>query len=367
MIDILLIDDNRNFCLGLAANLRKAGYKVTVISDSREGINLAQSMRPGLILCDLIMPAPDGMEVKRILNGDASTANIPFVFLSSSAAPDVKSSGLQIGADDYIIKSVDIVELIARIQAILKRKAKIDFLAHQEVQQILENLSTTLPVHTSHHFRTNLGVLLLSLEMLAKENAPAELYLDFARNSAYKIKSGMETLIWLNEYDMGRYERIGSQIDLENAFTMPINELMERWGAKKLKLDLSVEKDLILFAPVRPFTQAVVHLIDNACKFSPDGGLIQVRLVSRGAKEVIFTVEDQGIGIPLEMREAIFERFFQIPGEGGLPENHGMGLGLFMARAFARTRDGDVHILNAVDGCKVQMILKNKPTRHLQP
>ncbi|MCX6078447.1 MAG: hybrid sensor histidine kinase/response regulator [Chloroflexi bacterium] len=360
MADLLLIDDNPNFRLGLAANLRKAGFSVAVAADGTEGIKLANEIHPGLILCDLKMPSPDGMEIKRILNEGKATEGIPFVFLSALSAPAIKSSGLSIGAEDYITKPVDIVELIARIQAILKRRERADLLARQEVRQLLDNLSTSLPIHTSHHFRTYLGVLLLSLEMIAKNQSPTDQYLEYARNSAYRMKIWMETLIWMNEYDLGRFPTVGEQVDLEYSFLIPIKEVFDIWHDKNLRLDFKLDNGLTIFTPARVFTQVVCHLVDNACKFSPEGGLVQVILQANGSAGCTLTIVDQGPGIPADKRETVFERFSQMPYDQGLPENHGMGLGLFMARSFARTQDGDVKILESDSGCNVQMVLKNK-------
>ena len=367
MADLLLIDDNPNFRLGLAANLRKAGFSVAVAADGTEGIKLANEIHPGLILCDLKMPSPDGMEIKRILNEGKATEGIPFVFLSALSAPAIKSSGLSIGAEDYITKPVDIVELIARIQAILKRRERADLLARQEVRQLLDNLSTSLPIHTSHHFRTYLGVLLLSLEMIAKNQSPTDQYLEYARNSAYRMKIWMETLIWMNEYDLGRFPTVGEQVDLEYSFLIPIKEVFDIWHDKNLRLDFKLDNGLTIFTPARVFTQVVCHLVDNACKFSPAGGLVQVLLQANGSDGCTMLITDQGPGIPAEMRETVFERSSQMAGSGGLPENHGMGLGLFMARSFARTQDGDVKIVQAAAGCKIQMTLTNKPYRFSSP
>jgi signal transduction histidine kinase len=299
------------------------------------------------------------MEIKRMLNAEKTTADIPFVFLSAAADPALKTSGLSLGAEDYITKSVDILELIARIQAILRRKEKVDLQARQEFQQILENLSSSLPVHTSHYFRATMGVLLLSLEMLAKKQAPTGQYLLYARNSAYRMKAWMETLIWLNEFDLGKSAISGEQLDLEYSFILPIKEVFDLWVEKMLQLNFKIDEGLTLHTPARAFTLAVCHLIDNACKFSPPGGLIQVCLQSDGFGENILTVEDQGPGIPLEMRATVFERFSQLADEQSLPENHGLGLGLFMARSFARSQGGEVCIFDSAPGCGVQMTLMN--------
>ena len=119
MPDILLIDDNKNYSFGLAGNLRKAGFNVVTAHNGQDGIKLANQSHPDLILCDVKMPEMDGMEIKEILNKESSTASIPFVFLSALSAASIKSSGLEMGADDYITKSVDLLELITRIKVCL--------------------------------------------------------------------------------------------------------------------------------------------------------------------------------------------------------------------------------------------------------
>lgn len=124
MTNILLIDDNRNFRLGLAANLRKKGYTVTISSNGNEGIEIAKQLLPEVILSDIRMPTLDGFEVKFALNSDSITAKIPFIFISALSESDIKCRGLQIGAEDYITKPIEISELDARIQSILRKKRK---------------------------------------------------------------------------------------------------------------------------------------------------------------------------------------------------------------------------------------------------
>ena len=124
---------------------------------------------------------------------------------------------------------------------------------------------------------------------------------------------------------------------------------------------MKIDDGVIVNSPARSFTQAVCHLIDNACKFSPEGGLVKINLEANGHNGTKMTVQDQGPGIPREMREIVFDRFFQLQEKDALPENHGMGLGLFMARSFARTLEGDVHILDSDLGCTIQLRLKNRP------
>lgn len=359
MTSILLIDDNHYFQQGLARNLRRAGFNVTVASDGNEGIKIAKDIFPELILCDMKMPVLDGVDVKRALNDDVNTADIPFIFLSALSAPTLKCKGLLSGADDYVCKPFDLEELIVRIQVVIRRETRTKQRSRKDVLQLLENLESSLPIHTSHLFRTQLGIILLSLEMLQQKGDSPEKYLEYAVSSVIRTRMLVETLIWLNEYDLGRYETLGLQLDREERFILPVKEILQVWKEKDLKLDLQLER-FALVAPSHSFTLAVCHLVDNACKYSPEGGLIRIYLQSDLGGGCILTIEDQGNGIPAQMRELVFDRFYQIPNELESPENQGLGLGLYMARSFARARGGDVRIMDWNDGCKVQMSIKQK-------
>ena len=229
------------------------------------------------------------------------------------------------------------------------------------IAQLSDNLSISLPINTSHHFRTYLGILIFSLEMLSKKQTSDDRHLVNARNSAYRIRTWMETLIWLNEFDLGVYATMSEQLDLEASFSLPIQEVLSIWHDKKLQIDLQIDYGIVVSAPAHSFTQAVRHLMDNACKFSPIGGLIRVHLQANGLTGSVLTIQDQGPGIPKEMRKVVFDRFFQSQGYDELPENHGMGLGLSMAQSFAKSQAGDVQILESDSGCQVQMTLRNFP------
>ena len=357
MTSILLIDDNRNFQLGLAANLRREGFEVMTASNGEDGIKLASEALPALILCDLKMPVPDGMAVKRQLEAEPVTADIPFIFLTALDSLDNKINGLSAGAEDYITKPVDLNELVARIHAVLRRKEKADLKAKQEVLELLENLKNTLPLHTSHLFRTYVGILLLSLEMIKKQVPNQEQSLRIAYESTFRIKKLINDLIWLNELDLGRLSTYAEQVNLDLSFKLPVCELVETWKSKDLQMEMTVEPGVLVIAPLQHFTQSILHLVDNACKFSPTGGLIKIHLASNGLGGCVLTVEDQGPGIPIPLREVVFKRFYQVPNEDNLPQNHGLGLGLYLAKSFAESQGGDVQIMDSLAGCKVQMRL----------
>jgi len=122
---LLIIDDDKALLLGLAETLKRAGnYQVATADNGELGIKLARENPPQLIVCDLMMPPPDGWAVLKALSEDSLTASIPFIFLTARAGEYDKIKGMNLGADDYITKPFSKDELIARIHAILRRQEK---------------------------------------------------------------------------------------------------------------------------------------------------------------------------------------------------------------------------------------------------
>jgi DNA-binding response OmpR family regulator len=116
-----MIDDEENLLFGLSAVLRRAGFVVLTATDGIKGLLVAQTGHPDLIISDVMMPPPNGFEMRKLLSQDPQTSSIPFIFLTARAAQGDKNFGLSIGADDYITKPFDSQELVARISAVLRR------------------------------------------------------------------------------------------------------------------------------------------------------------------------------------------------------------------------------------------------------
>jgi DNA-binding response OmpR family regulator len=117
-VRILAVDDAQEMTHFLREVLRKEGYEVAVANDAREGLRLAHSFRPDLILLDVMMPEMDGWIM---LNRLREFSDIPVIMLTAIGGTDSKVQGLDLGADDYLTKPFEIRELKARIRATLRR------------------------------------------------------------------------------------------------------------------------------------------------------------------------------------------------------------------------------------------------------
>lgn len=119
--NILLIEDNPEMAENISTILQLAGYSVIHKSNGKLGIDQVKQKAPDLILCDIMMPELDGYSVAHILNNSPDTASIPFIFLTAKADISDFRKGMSLGADDYITKPFDDVELLKVIELRLKK------------------------------------------------------------------------------------------------------------------------------------------------------------------------------------------------------------------------------------------------------
>ncbi|HEX6534439.1 MAG TPA: response regulator transcription factor [Gemmatimonadaceae bacterium] len=121
MTRILIIEDNRNLATGLRNNLEIDGYQVELATDGTTGLALVRAGNPALIILDLMLPGMDGYRVLRALRADG--CETPVLILSARGEETDKVLGFRLGADDYVTKPFGLLELLARVDALLRRSA----------------------------------------------------------------------------------------------------------------------------------------------------------------------------------------------------------------------------------------------------
>ena len=124
MTKILVVEDDASIRLGLEDTLRAKGYDVVVATRGEEALILATSARPDLIILDIMLPDIDGFEVcRRLKSSRAHIPNTPVIMLTARGAELDRVRGLELGADDYVTKPFSLMELLARVAAVLRRAA----------------------------------------------------------------------------------------------------------------------------------------------------------------------------------------------------------------------------------------------------
>jgi diguanylate cyclase (GGDEF)-like protein len=123
MSTVLVVDDDLDVAQFIETNLRIEGFEVLVAHDGAEALDVINAKLPDLALVDVMMPKMDGIEVVRRLRAVATTASLPVIMLTANSLPTDKVIGLSAGADDYIVKPFDTLELVARVRSTLRRNA----------------------------------------------------------------------------------------------------------------------------------------------------------------------------------------------------------------------------------------------------
>jgi DNA-binding response OmpR family regulator len=126
MKSVLVIDDNSDIRENTAEILELAGYKTFTAENGKKGVEVAQKEKPDVIVCDIMMPELDGYGVLHLLRKNTDTVHIPFVFLTAKTERSDFRKGMEMGADDYITKPFEDIELLNAIEVRLKKAAILD-------------------------------------------------------------------------------------------------------------------------------------------------------------------------------------------------------------------------------------------------
>ncbi len=118
---ILIVEDDTDIQQLLAFNFETAGFETLTASDGREGLDMARRHTPSLVILDLMLPGMDGFEVCKSLKRDAETAGTPVIMLTARGEEVDRIVGLELGADDYVVKPFSFRELLLRVKAVLRR------------------------------------------------------------------------------------------------------------------------------------------------------------------------------------------------------------------------------------------------------
>jgi len=121
---ILVVEDDEDIMELISFNLKQEGYSVVKAATGENAVKQAHSASPDLILLDVMLPEIDGLEVCRRLKGDTKTKQLPVIMVTAKGEESDVVSGLELGAEDYVVKPFRPKELVARVRAVLRRKSQ---------------------------------------------------------------------------------------------------------------------------------------------------------------------------------------------------------------------------------------------------
>ncbi len=361
---ILVVEDNETnqACLKLLLQDR---YQISLAGNGTEALRIARSHpRPQLILLDIVMPGGvDGYEVCRRLQADPSTRDILIVFLTSLTEQDGEYKGLSMGAVDYIRLPVQPDLLRIRIKLHLELLHARENLKHALAKEHRANQAKSeFLANMSHEMRTPMHAILsyANFGLHRFDKVPREklhAYFHEIKDSGERLVLLLNDLLDLAKLEAGSMSYVMKRRDIVDTIKRVAKEFHAAGEEKDITLRLRVPGRPVFgwFDDAR-IGQVVGNLLSNALKFTDRGKTISISASQtlhsfdgQGKRQVIeITVSDQGIGIPPQEIETIFDKFTQSSstksGAGGT------GLGLAICRQIIQAHQGRIWAENNRDG-----------------
>lgn len=349
---ILIIDDDEAIRTRLQDILQYEGFIVLTAENGLAGFQLAQQELPDLIICDILMPELNGFGVLLKLRQIPSTATVPFIFLTGQTTQHDMRSGMELGADDYLTKPVQINSLLSSIYARLEKQQAL----RKDTTQRLETLRMSLGYDFLHHeVRTfTTGILGVSqfLLHLGPENLPSpKEILDgqiLIRDSAFHLQHLLDEYFLYSELKLlesepdTKHEKIWEHdIAVCSTHTLIRKYAREKASQMNRRQDLHLAlADVEMLISHQVLQKVVTELLENAFKFSAPGSPVTV--TSRLQHDCFaITISDRGQGMSTDEIASIgpFRKFAE-----GSNDEEGIGLGLTIIRLLLQQHHGELHI-----------------------
>jgi two-component system, sensor histidine kinase and response regulator len=335
---ILVVDDTPTN-IDVITGILKEDYRILAATSGEKALKIVtnENQRPDLILLDIMMPEMDGLEVCRQLKNNPETEMIPVIFLTAKAEVDDITTGLELGAVDYITKPVNPAILIARVNTQLKLKSARDDLAGQ-LDTMIENAKLREDVErmTKHDLKNPLAAVintadsLLNHKFLAVEQKNE---IEHIRSNSYTILGMINRSLDLYKMEIGTYQFKAEILNIaEIAFKVVEDARINAHELGVAVLFNAVEdcyvqgEDLLCFSMLS-------NLIRNAIEASKENGKVNINIV-RDDKLIITIHNEQAI--PESIRENFFDKYTTQGKEGGT------GLGTYSAKLMADVQDAEI-------------------------
>lgn len=342
---ILLVDDNADMRSYLERILSER-WQVETAANGAIALSLIQQQPPDLVLTDVRMPQLDGLQLLQALRADPQTKSIPIILLSARAGEEATIEGLEALADDYLIKPCSARELLTRIETHLE-------LARLRFERSTNRFKNEFLMTVTHELQAPLASILGWARLLQTKtfdpDKTARALATIERNATIEAKL-IKDLLDVSSILAGKLSLKSQLVDLVVLVQNVTATFREAAQAKRIQLNETISNSVPtnVFADGDHLKQAIANLLDNAIKFTPEGGQVTIQL-DRLDSNVQITVSDTGIGIRPDFLPYVFDRFTQAE----VPSRHtpgGVGIGLAIARHLVELHYGTIGVASVGEG-----------------
>jgi signal transduction histidine kinase len=373
MSRVLHIEDDPRNRLLVRKLLAGEGHEVIDATDGLEGVRAALTTRPDLVLVDLNIPGLDGYEVTLRLRSEPSLSGVPIVAITAEGDRD---TSFAVGCDGFIQKPIDARSFAQLVRRYLSGHRepytssadatgeRLRLQSHRIVQHLeqkvaelsatnarlreVERLRTEFYRNISHELATPMTPIVGYLRMLLDEelgplNKPQNKALRAMDDCVRRLRGTLDNLIDVTGLETGRMRFFHREYDFLDTVRRALAAYADAFAERQLTLLEEMPRGpLPAYGDSDRLARAMSQLLDNACKFTPQGGIVGVHVRVLDAHYEVL-VADSGSGVPPERAERVFDPFYQV--DGSPTRAHGgVGVGLAIARRVARGLGGDVKL-----------------------
>ena len=347
---VLIVDDEPMARDIMEGFLFQEGYELVFASSGLEALSILEAVNPDLILLDVMMPDLNGFEICQRLKADKTWRHVPIILVTALGQQADLARGFEAGADDFLRKPVDDIELRARVRGMLRIKKQ-----HDELQANL-HLREDLAHMIVHDMRTPVSAILGYCELLQMKGAAAFLKeIEKIRQQALSLNSFLNDILVMAKMEADRLILHPSQVELKEFIQQAVQNHQVIAEIKRINLVIDLPEES---RPARLdsnlFQRVLDNLLANAIKFSPYEGSVILRLeypaVPQPAGEDTaglqfrLTVLDEGPGVPEEYRDRIFDKFEIVTLAQNESATYQAGLGLAFCKLVVEAHNGSISV-----------------------